>query len=196
MDGSCRQGVYFITSDDRSQLSNPFPPVTDYFLLGTALKSHGTSGWLRVMVAERLKRYFRPGNFIFFQLDCSKVPFQITDVEDGPHFVIALEGIATKEESDHLSGKEIWIPEDQISMRHIRIEEAPGQQWHGYVIHDVNSGKSFLLQRTEEFPQQLMAVVELEDREVLIPLHQNLMLEIDEENRIIRMDIPEGLLDL
>jgi len=31
---------------------------------------------------------------------------------------------------------------------------------------------------------------------VLIPLHQNLMLEIDEENRIIRMDIPEGLLDL
>jgi 16S rRNA processing protein RimM len=42
----------------------------------------------------------------------------------------------------------------------------------------------------------LMAVIEINEQELLVPLHEQLILNIDREEKIIRMEIPEGLLDL
>ena len=41
-----------------------------------------------------------------------------------------------------------------------------------------------------------MAVIEVNERELLIPLHEQLILNIDREEKIISMEIPDGLLDL
>jgi ribosomal 30S subunit maturation factor RimM len=41
-----------------------------------------------------------------------------------------------------------------------------------------------------------MAVIELNAHELLIPLHEQLISSIDKDQKIIHMEIPEGLLDL
>ena len=41
-----------------------------------------------------------------------------------------------------------------------------------------------------------MAVVDIEGRDVLIPLSDQLITEIDKDQKIIHMEIPEGLLEL
>ena len=69
-------------------------------------------------------------------------------------------------------------------------------QWIGFNIIDSSNHKSFEILRIEEFPQQLMAVVKKNDMEVYIPLNNEFISEIDDENETILMDLPEGLLDL
>ena len=48
----------------------------------------------------------------------------------------------------------------------------------------------------EDIPGNPCIVLRTERGEALIPLHEELVLEIDEENETLRMVIPEGLLDL
>ncbi len=196
MDGACQEGIYSITSYDWSQLSAPYPPVKDFFLIGKTLKSHGTAGQLRLMIEERLTSYVQRGSFVFLDIDGSRVPFQVAGVEEGQHFVISLEDVDGRQESDKLTGKEIWVPMEQVKPRHQKSPRNIKAKWEDYTIYDEKTGSSFPIIRTEEFPQQLMAIVEVNGKEILIPLHEQLIVDIDKEQKVIRMEIPEGLLEL
>ncbi len=41
-----------------------------------------------------------------------------------------------------------------------------------------------------------MAIVETNGKEMMIPLHDQLIVDIDKDQKVIRMEIPEGLLEL
>ena len=117
-------------------------------------------------------------------------------IDDGAHFVITIEDVYNKMESDLLSGLDIWIPLENVKSRHQRSPRNIKDKWSDYRIKDEKTQAYFDIIRTEEFPQQLMAVVEVEKKEILIPLNEQLISDIDKENKIILMAIPEGLLDL
>jgi len=177
-------------------MSNPFSPVGSLFVLGRVLKAHGTDGRIRVAVEERFEPYLAKDGFVFLDMDGSPVPFRIAGFESGHHQVLALTGLTQKEEADALGGKEIAIPEETVRPRHKRVLSARRDPWDGYTIRDEASGLVFTILRTEEFPQQLMAVVGHDGRELLIPLAEDLIESVDEQARVIVMRLPEGLTDL
>ncbi len=177
-------------------MSNPYPPVDSFFLLGKTLKSHATSGQLRLLVENKLKGYFVPGEYIFFDLDGSKVPYKIEDAEEDAHFVIALEDVRSKELSDQLAGKEIWIPIEKVKSNHQRAPRNIRDQWSDYFIMDQDTKVLHQVIRTEEFPQQLMAVIDVKGKEIYVPLSEQLIANIDRKEKMIYMKLPEGLLDL
>ena len=177
-------------------MSAQYQQVKDFFLIGKTLKSHGTAGYKRLMIEDRFKVYLKPGSFVFLDLDGSRVPFRIADVDEGQHFVMLLEDINGKQESDTLTGKELWVPMEQIKPRHQKSLRNIKEQWEDYRIHDNATGIDYPILRTEEYPQQLMAVIDILGRDVLVPLNDQLITEVDKEQKIIIMEIPEGLLDL
>ncbi len=173
-----------------------YPQVKDFFLIGKTLKSHGTAGQLRVMLEEKFKGYIQKGIYIFLDIDGSKVPFKVMSAQDAAHFVISLKGVQGKDQSDALGGKELWMETELIKPRHQNSPRSLKEKWADYTIKDEATSRSFIILRTEEFPQQLMAVVELDGKELLIPMHEDLIAEIDKAEKIIHMTIPEGLLEL
>ena len=177
-------------------MSAQYQQVKDFFLIGKTLKSHGTAGYMRLMIEDRFKGYLKPGSFVFLDLDGSRVPFRIADADEGQHFIVLLEDINGKQESDTLTGKELWVPMDQIKPRHQKSLRNIKEKWEDYSIHDQATGIDYPILRTEEYPQQLMAVIDILGRDVLVPLNDQLITEVDKEQKIIVMEIPEGLLDL
>lgn len=175
---------------------NKYPPVSTFFLLGKTLKSHGTSGQLRLLVEDKLKTYFVADEYIFLEIDGSKVPFKIKDVSEEAHFVISLEEVKSKEYSDRLTNKEIWIPVEKVKSRHQNAPRHLKDEWADYFILDQATLQTHPVLRTEEFPQQLMAIIECKGKEIYVPLHEQLISKIDRKEKIIYMKIPEGLLDL
>ncbi|MEO6131750.1 MAG: hypothetical protein ABIQ02_07870 [Saprospiraceae bacterium] len=177
-------------------MSTSFPSHSHYFLIGKTLKSHGTSGELRIMTEDKYKTYIRKGSFLFFDLDGSKVPFQIAEVEDGNHFVISLEDIMNKKDSDMLAHLDFYIPFETVKPKHQNSPKNIEGKWHEYRILDTKENVFYDVLRVEEFPQQLMAIIAPDSKEILIPLSDQLISSIDKENKIIHMEIPHGLFDL
>ena len=148
------------------------------------------------MVEDQYKRYIQKGTFVFFDLNGSKVPFQIIATVNANHFVISLNDITNKKDSDYLSGLELWIPLDSVKPIHQRSPKNIPGKWHEYRIIDEMSKLIYDVLRVEEYPQQLMAIINIENKDILVPLNDQLILSIDKENKIIRMNLPEGLLEL
>ena len=140
--------------------------------------------------------YLQKGSFLFFDCNGSKVPYMITDLEEGAHTVISLEDVNDKKESDLLSGLDIWIPLDIVKPRHQRSPKNLSGKWEEFSIEDLSNNHVYKVERVEEFPQQLMAVISIDGSEKLIPLNESLIVELDRKNKMIRMNIPEGLFEI
>lgn len=177
-------------------MNSAYPPVEEYFHLGKVLKSHSTAGQLRLMIEDHLKGYINRESFLFFDINGSKVPFRITSAEDGAHFVVSLDGIDTKQESDKLSGVSVWIPLHLVKSRHQQSPRNLRDKWNEYKIVEEKTNQIYDVLRVEEFPQQLMAVISVDQKEVLVPLSEQLITNIDKKDKTITMVFPEGLLEL
>lgn len=177
-------------------MSLSYPTHIDYFLIGKALKSHGTAGDMRMLLEKQYKVYLQKNNFIFFDIDGSKVPFEIKSVEEGAHFVISLTDVNNKKDSDALGGLDFFIPLESVKAKHQYSPKNIRDKWDEYRIRNTKSEDVYDVIRVEEFPQQLMAIIQIGSKEILIPLSDQLISSIDKKNRIIQMEIPEGLLDL
>lgn len=149
-----------------------------------------------MMIEDQFKSYLRKGSFVFLDINGSKVPYRISSVEEGAHFVISLEDVKDKKKSDALGGHEIFIPLETVKSRHQHSPKNIKAKWDEYKIIDQRSGETFDILRTEEFPQQLMAIIVVDEKEILIPLNDQLITSIDKENKILHMEFPEGILEL
>lgn len=177
-------------------MNNPYPSVTEFFRLGKVQKSHGTSGQVRLMTDPSLKVYVQRGAFLFIDIDGSKVPFKISDVDDSAHFVVSFEGVLNKRDSDRLTGFDLYIPLSGVKPRHQRSPRNVNAKWEEYQIENMGTQQRYDILRVEDFPQQLMAIVLVDGKETMIPLSDQLIHEIDKAGKIVRMQIPEGLFEL
>ena len=76
---------------------------------------------------------------------------------------------------------------------------AQSQNWDnmiGYKISDITTNTIHVILELREFPQQIMAVINTDKKELLVPLNDEFIDDIDHDKRIIQMSLPEGLLDL
>ncbi|NJN33618.1 MAG: hypothetical protein HC817_04545 [Saprospiraceae bacterium] len=71
----------------------------------------------------------------------------------------------------------------------------PFEQCVGYTLFDYGK-KIGIIEDVIEFPQQLMATVNIDNREVLVPLNEHFVKNCDDVQREIYLELPEGILDL
>ncbi len=161
-------------------------------LIGKLGKPHGIQGELRVMLSdESFEPFLEEAKFVFVK----GLPYRITGTRHAGGLLLKLEGILDRTAAEIIKGASLELPTtpelDAI------LAGDPIQAWIGFMIHDVASGKKLgPIEEIIELPTQLTAAVVLNQKEVLIPLHEDLILSIDLENQIVTMDLPEGLIDL
>jgi 16S rRNA processing protein RimM len=106
--------------------------------------------------------------------------------------LLRLEGVATREQAKAFLRKSVWIPEAQA--RSLASENAPLQLLDYHVIDgDTDLGP---ILEVVEMPTQALLRLDIEGKEVLIPLHPDNLISIDHVNRRIVLEIPDGLLDV
>ena len=66
----------------------------------------------------------------------------------------------------------------------------------GFIVSDETHGELGEIIEVNEYPQQFVATVLYQNKEILFPLNDDMIVEIDEDEETIFVDLPEGLLDL
>ena len=90
--------------------------------------------------------------------------------------------------------KKLYIPLTKVPDR--SDEEFHYNDLKGYIVSDENHGELGEILEINEYPQQFVATINYKDKEVLFPLHDDMIVEIDEEEHTMLIDLPEGLLDI
>ena len=172
-----------------------------YVNIGHTKKAHGLTGELKFAIEEQYLEDFFKNERIFLSIKSSKIPYFIASVRGKGELIVLLEDVDNRSAAEALQSKEIFLREQDIIADQEREFEVPDdslvyERLAGYTIMDKTLGEIGAIDEVLEMPQQEMAFLKFKGKEVLIPLNEQLILEVDEKNRLVHMDLPEGLLDV
>ena len=166
--------------------------------IGYTKKPHALKGEIKLQVEEKYLEDLLNAEILLIDIKGKKTPFFIEDVRVGNNIIAKFEDINTPEAAMNIASKEIFLREEDIlkdDEREIDIYEMPYAHTKGYTLFNENKNIG-VVEDLVEYPQQLMAMITYQTREVLVPLNEHFVQKIDDKKKEIYLDLPEGILDL
>ncbi len=105
---------------------------------------------------------------------------------------LKLEGIDSKEDATKFIRREVWLNEEEIQT-HTQKNNPIG--WVGYKILDQGKDLGPILEIIEQ-PHQILCRLEINTREVLIPINEQTLDKVDHKNKTVLLSLPDGLLEV
>jgi len=167
----------------------------DYISLGTVVKTRGISGDLVIRSNRKLLQIKNNWESVWIEIDGLLVPFFISSYSffKDNEILIGLEDIDLPEKAEKLTGRNAFIHKSNIV-------QSPGDyspdKILGFLIIDIHSGEIGKITGIDEIPGNSLFRVEHGNREILIPMQEDLIHEINEKKKIILVDLPEGFLEI
>ncbi|WCL81669.1 ribosome maturation factor RimM [Saprospira sp. CCB-QB6] len=164
--------------------------------LGKTLKPHHIKGAIKAQLEEGYVPSLEAAAAVFIEHQGQKIPFFLEELEAGKTWIIKLEGIDDRNQAEQWSRKTLYLREKDLLEGAAPISGLAFDFLIGFHLIDEDLGDLGEIIDLLELPQQEMAILNIEEKEVLIPLHEDLIVEILEAEKQIIMQLPEGLLDL
>lgn len=158
-------------------------------IIGQIKRAHGVHGELKVHIEPFYSNQIELLQAFIIQKGDEFLPFFIEDIND-TLTVLKLEDVESKEEAITLLGKNIYALTSQLK----QVEVKNKGQFDSLKVYNHDNEYVGKVEEVIEMPQQLLLRVLNNETEYLLPLHEDLIISIDEEQ--IQLEIPEGLLDI
>ncbi len=165
----------------------------EVYKIGVIGKAHGVKGELSIQIDDDVFDRV-DAEYLVLKLDGIFVPFFMEEYRFKSDSValVKFEGVDTQERARELTGVEVFFPRELAEQD--EEAELSYAALVGYTLIDGNSGKAVgTIAYVDE--QTINIMFELEDGR-LIPASEELIVDVDQKNRTITLDIPEGILDL
>lgn len=169
--------------------------MIEYFNIGKIVAVHGLQGEL-LLKHELGKKTSLKGLQALFteEKKGSFLPWfpESTKIKSENEVYIKLEGINTREAAMKLVPKRVWIPE--VDFKKLAAKTAPAGLL-GYTIIHNNEPLGEVLELIEQ-PHQLLCRLEIQGKEVLIPLHEETLQKVNHKKKEVVVELPDGLLEI
>ena len=123
------------------------------------------------------------------------IPFSINEIRSFSKnvLIVKLKEINSEEEVDEIIHKNIYVDSTKIESK-----KDSGFFYDDLINFNVfkDSQKIGTIENINDDLPQPVFEIKYNSRVVLIPIHEDLIKEIDKENNIIHLDIPDGLLEI
>lgn len=165
-----------------------------YVSIGNILKPTATQGELRIDIGPDFLEDFEQLDHFFLFENGTYVPHFIEYIKQTNHLILKIEEIDDPESASNFSSKEIFLKESDITSSTF-IDQNDKQNLVGFTIWSENLVIG-AIESIELFPQQVMAVVSYQNKSIFVPLVDQLIVEIDDDSKIVRMELPDGFLEI
>ncbi len=164
--------------------------TNNFVSIAKILKSNGVTGDIVISFREYSPEDLNEEEPVFISFDGLLVPFFITNQErrGNKRLIIHLKGIENLEAAEELISKELFVEVDGIEEENSIID------WSVYDKQGALIGKVISIEDIPSNP--CICVQNPSGKEFILPLHDDLILDINEDNQSISLIIPEGCLDL
>ncbi len=161
---------------------------------GKILKPFKAGGMVKAGFYYPLDSLPLPGEFLFIEMDKKPVPFFIESSEqlDNKTMAFKLEDIDNRDEAKELGDKAILLNVDDLAPGHpvFYVSEITD-----YKIFDLTSNTEAPILSLIDSPGQQLLEIQLDNRNQLIPFHEDFIERIDQDTRTITMKLPGGILN-
>ncbi len=163
--------------------------------IGHSAKTRGINGAFKTRIDNHYIPSLLKARAVFINLNGSKVPFLIESAEEKGHILLKLDEIDSPEAASALLSKELYLDKTEVDESVINQQEQV-HELVGYSLYNQGNELISTIDEIVEYPNQILAKLKYNGSEVLIPVHEDLIIELQPEHQRIQLEIAEGLLSL
>ncbi|MBW8359947.1 MAG: ribosome maturation factor RimM [Weeksellaceae bacterium] len=167
----------------------------DCYFLGKITRTHGLAGNVIMKLDTDQGELYNKLDGVFVEVNGLLVPFFVEKQQwSRDNTKIVFFKNATLAMAEQLVGKNVFLPLTALP-------ELSGNQFYyhevlGYEIRDENDNSCGLIKEINDQIAQHYFILNLEGKEVIIPIIKDWILEVNRAERFIRMQLPDGLLEV
>ncbi|WP_333599228.1 ribosome maturation factor RimM [Flavobacterium sp.] len=168
----------------------------DCFYLGKIAKKFSFKGEVLIYLDTDEPELYENMESVFVEFNKNLVPFFIENsaLHKNDFLRVQFEDVDSEAEADTLIGCDIYLP---LSM----LPKLEGNKFYfhevvGFEVEDKRLGVVGIIQSINDTSAQPLFEVLNGEVEILIPMIDHFLVEIDRKNKKVVMDLPEGLIEM
>jgi 16S rRNA processing protein RimM len=168
----------------------------DCLEIGKIVKAHGLKGEVLLHLDTEDPGIYSELESVFVEIKQKLIPFFIEEfrLTNNKKAIVRFEDISDIKATESIINAKVFLPREMV-------EEMDGDKYFyesyiGFLLHDKELGEIGTIAEVYETPGNDLFGVLYQGEEVLIPINEDFILEMDEEKKIIYVALPGGLLEL
>jgi 16S rRNA processing protein RimM len=172
-------------------------PKNDCVKVGYVQKPHGINGELIIRFQEEYYETLEEVPSIFLEIDNLLVPFFIADeglrFKSSESVITKLDWIDSDSKAKALCGLSVFVNTEDVILTD---DEMSPHELVGFQLYGEDIGLIGEITEVHDYSGNLLLSVDYQGNDVLVPLNEDLIIDIDENLRKIELRIADGLLNL
>lgn len=168
----------------------------DCFYLGKIVKKYSFKGEVLAKLDTDQPELYEHLDAIFLELRHNLVPFFVerSQLHKSELLRIKFEDVDTEADADAIIKSELYLPLELLP-------KLDGNKFYfheviGFKIEDKNFGEVGTVKSINDTTAQALFEIDRNGTEILIPMNDEFILNIDRKNKTILVETPDGLIDL
>ncbi len=166
------------------------------FYLGKVVKKYSFKGELLIKLDTDDPEIYEKMESVFVEINKNLIPFFIEKsvLHKSTLLRVKFEDVSTDEDADTLLGSHLYLPLELLP-------KLTGNQFYyheiiGFTVIDSRFGEVGTISGVNDSTAQALFEIDNNGTQVLIPVLDDFIKEVDRKNKTILLDTPEGLIEL
>lgn len=170
--------------------------IDQCFNLGHVVKAVGLKGECSILLDVDDTARYKKLESVFIEINKQLVPFFIESISIRPNNFasVRFRNIHTQAQAEQLTGNALFLPLSQLPQ--LGENDFYFHELTGYRIVDELKGDIGEIMEIVDYGSNVVALTQLNQREIIVPLQKIFFKKIDRTNRLFYTSLPEGLVDL
>jgi len=168
----------------------------DFFLFGFTYSKANFKGELKIKLIKNYSIDFKSIETLFIEEDNDLIPFKLKRIKHlkKNNLTLIINEIDCESKAQQLISKKCFLPKKLLP-------EKKGIDFYGFEVKDFlvidkNKKKIGIIKEIIEKPFQSLMVVNTNSKEILIPIHKDIILRVNHAEKEIQVELPDKFFDL
>lgn len=166
-----------------------------YYILGRVVKTYGYRGEIMIQLDVEQAEDYADLKVFFINMEQSLVPWFPEYIEiQKDRAQVKIADIENPEDAKQFLGREVYLPLNKLK----KAEKSKQQflEMIGYKAIDEEYGEIGIVEDILDRPEQKIIRILKAEKEILIPLMDEMISKIDKSKKVVLLKTPPGLIEL
>ena len=169
---------------------------SNFYYLGKITRKYSFKGELIIFLDTDSTSFYKNLEKVYLGIDNSFIPYFIDSLSiyKSKNLKVKFEEIKNEDEAKQLINKKVYLPINSLP-------KLDGKKFYyheviGFEVQDINFGKIGVIESVNEQSPQHLFLVKSKNDKIYIPINDDLINKIDRPKKTIKMNLPDGLINL
>lgn len=166
-----------------------------YFFFGKIIRTHGYKGGLKALLDVDHPHEYKGLEMVFADLKGQLIPWIIENFHlENNKANLKFQDINDLDSAEKLVGSLLYLPLELLPK--LRGNKFYFHEVIGFRVIDKLKGDIGIIDRVLDLPNNPLFSIMFNDKEILLPITDEIIRKVDRKKKIVEVEAPEGLIDI